>query len=454
MTTGPESRASPPASPTVEWNRLTEQVARVSEHRRGVPAYRAAMAVALVLSALWVYAVTRVLRQGTGVWGIASPVAWGFDITCFVYWIGIGHAGTLISAILLLLRQPRRTTISRLAESMTLVALLVAVLFPIVHIGRPWLVHWMLPYPNQMGLWPQFRSALTWDIFAILAYGVVSFAFWYLGLVPDLATFRDRARCRSRGLVYGLLALGWRGSAREWSRYQRAYLLLAGLATPLVVAVHSIVSFDFATSLLPGWHSTLLPVYFVAGALYGGLAMVLVLLVPLRRLFRLEQLIEVRHLELVNRLLLAGSLAMAYVYLLEWFIPWYGGSHYERHLMLHRIRGDYAWVYGPVLAMNLALPQLLWFRRCRTSPEVSFGLGLAVNVGMWLERYLIVTGSLRRDFLPSSFGEFVPTGVDLMTLLGSFGLFFLCLLLLCRHLPLVAMAEVKASLYLQRGDGE
>jgi molybdopterin-containing oxidoreductase family membrane subunit len=427
------------------WGQVTEIVARVAERPRAPWGYRVALGVSLALLGVFLLALGHVLTQGTGVWGITSPVAWGFDVTCFVYWIGIGHAGTLISAILLLLRQPRRTTISRIAESMTLFALLTAALFPVIHVGRPWLVYWMLPYPNQMGLWPQFRSALTWDVFAILAYAATSFAFWYLGLVPDLATWRDRAVSRHRRLAFGLLALGWRGSAREWHRYQRAYLLLAGLATPLVICVHSVVSFDFATSLLPGWHSTIFPVYFVVGALFGGIAMVMVLLVPVRRLFRLEALIELRHLDFLSRLLIAGSLLVAYAYLLEWFMAWYGGSSYERFVMLNRGWGDYAWAYWPMLAMNLLAPQLLWFARFRRHPTVVFLVGLTVNVGMWLERYVIVTSALSRDFLPSSWGRFVPTRFDLMTLAGSFGLFFSLFLLLCRHLPLVAIAEAKAA---------
>jgi Ni/Fe-hydrogenase subunit HybB-like protein len=430
---------------TASLGRVTEIVAFVAERPRAPRGYRFALVASLFLLSIFLYAVGHVLVRGTGVWGIASPVAWGFDVTCFVYWIGIGHAGTLVSAVLLLLRQPRRTTISRIAESMTLFALLTAALFPVVHVGRPWLVYWMLPYPNQMGLWPQFQSALTWDVFAIVAYAAVSLAFWYLGLIPDLATWRDRAGSRRRQLAYGLLALGWRGSAREWHRYQRAYLLLAGLATPLVICVHSVVSFDFATSVLPGWHSTIFPVYFVVGALFGGLAMVVVLVVPARRLFRLEALIEIRHLDLLGRLLVAGSWLVAYAYLIEWFMAWYGGSAHERFVMLERAWGDYAWIYWPMLALNLLVPQLLWLQRFRHSPAAALLVGLAVNVGMWLERYLIVTSALSRSFLPSGWGRFVPTRFDLMTLVGSFGLFFTLILLFFRHIPLVAMAEVKAA---------
>ncbi len=445
MTTDSASAASPLVTPEVaSWNRVTELVAGVAERRRPW-GLRLASAGALTLLFCFVFALWHVLERGTGMWGISSPVAWGIDVTCFVYWIGIGHAGTLVSAILLLLRQPRRTTISRIAESMTLLALLTAVVFPVVHVGRPWVVYWMLPYPNQMGLWPQFRSALSWDIFAIVAYAAVSIAFWYLGLVPDFGTMRDRAGSRRRSLAYGLLALGWRGSAREWYRYQQAYLLLAGLATPLVICVHSVVSFDFATSLLPGWHSTIFPVYFVVGALFGGFAMLAVLIVPARRLFRLEGLIEIRHLDLVNRLLLAGSLLVAYVYLLEWFMAWYAGSSYERLVMLDRAWGEYAWAYWPMLAMNLCVPQLFWLQRFRHSPAATFAVGITVNVGMWLERYVIVTSALSRDFLPASWGRFVPSRFDLMTVAGSFGLFFGLFLLLCRHVPLVAMAEVKAG---------
>jgi molybdopterin-containing oxidoreductase family membrane subunit len=384
--------------------------------------------------------------NGVGVWGVNKPVGWGFAIVNFVFWIGIGHAGTLISAILFLFRQKWRTSINRFAEAMTIFAVMCAGLFPAIHVGRVWVLYWMAPIPNQMAMWPNFRSPLVWDAFAVGTYFTVSLLFWYTGMIPDLATFRDRARTRGRQIVYGLLALGWTGSSRHWHRFERVYLILAALATPLVLSVHSVVSFDFAVSQLPGWHATIFPPYFVAGAIFGGMAMVLTLAVPARELFGLKDLITPRHLENMCKITLLTGSMVAYAYLLEVFTAWYSGNPYESFMARTRALGPYAWAYWTMIACNVVAPQLFWIKKLRTRPWVIFLIALAVNLGMWFERFVIVISSLAQDFLPASWGYYRPTWVDLLTLAGSFGLFFTLFLLFCRYLPLVAMAEVKAVL--------
>jgi molybdopterin-containing oxidoreductase family membrane subunit len=384
--------------------------------------------------------------RGVGIWGVNIPVAWGFAIGNFVWWIGIGHAGTFISAVLLLLRQQWRTSINRFAEAMTLFAAGIAAIFPILHLGRPWFFYWLVPYPSVMNVWPQWRSPLVWDFFAISTYLLVSLLFWYVGLIPDLASLRDRAghqRRRGKQLAYGLLALGWRGEARHWQRYETAYLLLAGLATPLVVSVHTIVSLDFAIGNTPGYHSTIFPPYFVAGALFSGFAMVLTLAIPLRRFFALQDFITERHLANAAKVLLATCWLVAYGYAAEIFTAFYSGDQYERYMTLNRWTGPYAPVYWSMLACNVLAPQLLWWRRARHSVALLFLLSLLINLGMWMERFLIVVSSLHRDFLPSAWGMYYPTAWDWIQLLGSIALFAWLFLLFVRYLPLISMAEMR-----------
>ncbi len=401
-------------------------------------------------------AVSWLLVKGIGIWGVDIPVAWGFAIGNFVWWIGIGHAGTFISAVLLLLRQKWRTSINRFAEAMTLFAAGIAGVFPILHLGRPWFFYWLVPYPNVMNVWPQWRSPLVWDFFAIATYLTVSLLFWYVGLIPDLATLRDRAGRRGerkRQVAYGLLALGWRGEARHWARYEWAYLLLAGLATPLVVSVHTIVSLDFAVGNTPGYHSTIFPPYFVAGALFSGFAMVLTLAIPLRAAFGLHDFITGRHLANAAKVLLATCWLVGYGYLAEIFTAFYSGDIYERYMTVNRFTGPYAPVYWAMLACNVLVPQLFWFRRVRHSVPLLFALSLVINCGMWMERFLIVVTSLHRDFLPSAWGMFYPTRWDWITLFGSIALFVWLFLLFVRFLPLISIAEMR-ELVREKAKGE
>ncbi|MDN4051654.1 polysulfide reductase NrfD [Massilia sp. YIM B02763] len=386
------------------------------------------------------------LVKGVGIWGIDMPVAWGFAIANFVWWVGIGHAGTFISAVLLLLRQRWRTSINRFAEAMTLFAASMAGIYPIIHLGRPWFFYWLVPYPNKMDLWPQWRSPLLWDFFAIASYILVSALFWYVGLIPDLATLRDRAGRagqRVRQVVYGLLALGWRGEARHWERYESAYLLMAGLATPLVVSVHTIVSFDFAVGNTPGYHSTIFPPYFVAGALFSGFAMVLTIAIPLRAAFGLQDFITGRHLANAAKVLIATSWLVGYGYAAEAFTAFYSADRYEQYMMVNRWTGPYAPIYWSMLACNIVLPQLLWLRRVRHNVLALFVLSLVVNCGMWMERVLIVVSSLHRDYLPSSWGMYYPTFWDWLTLFGTVALFVWLFLLFVRFLPLISIAEMR-----------
>ena len=401
-------------------------------------------------------AVSWLLVKGIGIWGVDIPVAWGFAIGNFVWWIGIGHAGTFISAVLLLLRQKWRTSINRFAEAMTLFAAGIAGLFPILHLGRPWFFYWLVPYPNVMNVWPQWRSPLVWDFFAIATYLSVSLLFWYVGLIPDLATLRDRAGRRGerkRQIAYGLLALGWRGEARHWARYEWAYLLLAGLATPLVVSVHTIVSLDFAVGNTPGYHSTIFPPYFVAGALFSGFAMVLTLAIPLRAAFGLHDFITGRHLANAAKVLLATCWLVGYGYLAEIFTAFYSGDIYERYMTVNRFTGPYGPVYWAMLACNVLVPQLFWFRRVRHSVPLLFVLSLVINCGMWMERFLIVVTSLHRDYLPSAWGMFYPTRWDWITLFGSIALFVWLFLLFVRFLPLISIAEMR-ELVREKAKGE
>jgi molybdopterin-containing oxidoreductase family membrane subunit len=423
---------------------VTDSISRLVERPKAPKSWYAAFALTASLTGVLFLLIGYLITTGVGVWGNNSPVFWAFDITNFVFWIGIGHAGTLISAILFLFRQKWRTSINRAAEAMTIFAVACAGLFPAIHVGRVWVVYWLAPYPNQMGVWPNFRSPLLWDVVAVSTYGTVSLLFWYLGMIPDLATLRDRATTRLRQVIYGVFALGWRGSARQWHRYERAYLLLAALATPLVLSVHSVVSFDFAVSVLPGWHTTIFPPYFVAGAIFSGFAMVVTLMVPARAYFGLKHLVTPRHLENMNKFILATSLMMGYAYATELFISWYGADPREGFVFLNRAFGPYAWAFWTMICCNVLVPQLFWLKRVRTTPWMMLSIAILVNVGMWLERFVIIVTSLARDFLPSSWGLFIPTWVDLLMLAGSFGLFFTLFLLFCRYLPMVAVAEVKA----------
>ena len=384
--------------------------------------------------------------EGIGIWGLNVPVGWAWDITNFVFWVGIGHAGTLISAILLLFRQKWRTSINRAAEAMTLFAVLCALTYPGIHVGRIWVAYWMFPLPNQMGVWPNFRSPLLWDVFAVSIYGTVSLLFWYVGLVPDLATQRDRSKTKLKQWIYGAFALGWRGSQRHWQHYEVAYLILAGLSTPLVLSVHSIVSMDFAVSQLPGWHTTIFPPYFVAGAIFSGFAMVVTLMVITRRAFGLEHVITMKHFDYMAKIMLVTGMMVGYAYSLEFFIAWYSGNAYELFTFRNRAFGPYAWAYWTMVSCNVLVPQLFWFRKVRSSLAWLFVLSIFVNVGMWFERFVIIVTSLHRDFLPSSWFMFVPTFWDVATMLGSFGLFFTLFCLFVRFLPIVATAEVKTVL--------
>ncbi|MBI4565813.1 MAG: polysulfide reductase NrfD [Planctomycetes bacterium] len=422
---------------------VTDQISSIVLTGRTPAAWWMGLAVSFTLLFVLVSAVLYLFAAGVGIWGINIPVAWGFAIINFVWWIGIGHAGTLISAILLLLRQPWRTSINRFAEAMTLFAVACAGLFPLLHLGRPKFFYWLIPYPATTGVWPQFRSPLVWDVFAITTYATVSFLFWYVGLIPDLATMRDFARRKWVRMFYGVLAMGWRGSARHWLRYEKAYLLLAGLATPLVVSVHTVVSFDFAISIVPGWHATIFPPFFVAGAIFSGFAMVMVLAIPLRAWYRLEAFITLRHLDNMAKVLLATGWIVVYGYLVELFFGWYSGSTYEAYVALNRMTGPYGWLYWLLIACNGVAPQVFWWKRARRSVPLLFAVALIVLAGMWLERFIIVVVSLHRDFLPSSWDMYVPTLWDWATFFGSLGLFLSLLFLFIRFLPVISMFEMR-----------
>ncbi len=398
------------------------------------------MAVSLLL--LLLGSVGYLLWEGIGIWGLNIPSGWGFDITNFVWWVGIGHAGTLISAILFLFRQRWRTSINRFAEAMTIFAVICALLFPSIHVGRAWLLYWVFPVPNQMAMWPNFRSPLLWDFFAVGTYFTCSLLFWYVGLIPDLATLRDRAKTRVRKILYGIFAIGWRGGNRQWKHYELAYLILAGIMTPLVLSVHSVVSTDFATSVVPGWHTTIYPPYFVAGAIFSGFAMVMTLILIARRIYHLEDIITMKHLERMNILMLVTGLMVSYSYVSEFFIAWYSANPYEQFAFYNRVFGPYWWASAIMLVCNVAVPQLFWFKRFRTSILVMFIVSILINVGMWFERWVIIL-SLLRDYLPSSWGWYWPTKWEVFIMVGAFGLFFTLFLLFIRHLPIVAMSEVK-----------
>jgi molybdopterin-containing oxidoreductase family membrane subunit len=434
---------------------VTEKISDISLDQRRRPYWIGLLLLNGALFFTFAGVVTYLLITGVGIWGINIPVAWSFAITSFVWWIGIGHAGTLISAFLLLMHQPWRTSINRIAEAMTIFAVMTAGLFPLLHLGRPWFFYWLLPYSNSMSVWPQFRSALVWDVFAVSTYFLVSLLFWYMGMIPDLATLRDRSNPGLRKEIYGILAMGWRSSARHWRRYEMAYLLLAGLATPLVISVHSVVSSDFAISLVPGWHETVFPPYFVAGAVFSGFAMVIVLCIALRKAYHLQDFITRDHLDVMAKLLLATSLITSYGYLSEQTVTYYGGDQHDVHVYWYRLVAfdKYAWIVWTLFTCNTIVPQILWFRRARRSQAVLFAVSLIVLLGMWLERYMIICSSLSEDYLPSSYGFFKPTVWDILTYVGSIGFFFIPFLLFVRYLPLLSISETRALLPGAHGPG-
>jgi Ni/Fe-hydrogenase subunit HybB-like protein len=450
MPTDRQPAATPPVTPIIApghtFATISDKIGAIVLTRPTPLGWFIGLGIAFSLLMLFLMAVTYLFIRGVGIWGINIPVGWGFAIVNFVWWIGIGHAGTLISAILLLLHQSWRTSINRFAEAMTLFAVACAGMFPILHMGRPWLAYWLFPYPNTMSIWPQFRSPLLWDVFAVSTYATVSALFWFIGLVPDLATLRDRATSTTKRVIYGVLALGWRGSARHWSRYETAYLLLAGLATPLVISVHTVVSFDFAIAIVPGWHTTIFPPYFVAGAIYSGFAMVLTLAIPIRAAYGLKDFITDRHLENMAKVMLATGLIVAYGYSIEAFMSWYSGNQYERFMYWNRMTGPYWPAYWALIATNIVIPQLLWLKRVRRNVPLLFAISLVINTGMWLERFVIVVTSLHRDFLPSSWGMYYPTMWDWFTFVGTLGLFVFLLFLFLRFLPMISIFEMRTLL--------
>jgi Ni/Fe-hydrogenase subunit HybB-like protein len=443
------SRGSEVLAAGHSYESVTEKISSVVLSRGSGRAWRFGFALAALLVLVLTAAVSYLFLRGVGIWGIDIPVAWGFAIVNFVWWIGIGHAGTFISAMLFLMYQDWRTSINRFAEAMTLFAVACAGMFPLLHLGRPWEFFWLLPYPNTMWLWPQFRSPLVWDVFAVSTYATISLVFWYVGLIPDLATLRDRTRSSISRVVYGFLALGWRGSARHWNRYQTAYLLLAGLAAPLVVSVHSVVGMDFAAAQLPGWHSTIFPPYFVAGAIFSGFAMVLTLAIPLRWAYGLEDFITIRHLENCAKLMLVTGLIVAYGYCAEAFYGWLSGNEFDMYMNVNRMAGRYWITYWVLIFCNVVTPQFLWFRVIRRSVPLLLVISFIVQIGMWMERFVIVITSLHRDFLPSSWGMYYPTRWDWATLLGSIGFFAFCFLLFVRVLPAISISEMRELVHEQ-----
>ena len=426
---------------------VTDKISSIVLTRKTSRGWIFGFAVSFTLMMAFLYATAYLFARGIGIWGTTIPVGWAFPIVNFVWWIGIGHAGTLISAVLLLLHQEWRTSINRFAEAMTLFAVSCAGLFPLLHMGRPWVFYWMFPYPNTMDLWPNFRSPLVWDVFAVSTYFTVSILFWYMGLIPDMATLRDRTKSRIGQIVYGMMALGWRGSAAHWQRYEVAYLLMAGLATPLVVSVHSIVGMDFASGIVPGWHTAFSPPFFVAGAIFSGFAMVMTLMIPLRSIYGLEDFVTLRHLDNMAKVILATGSMMFYGYAAELFFAYYSGNEYERYLAINRILGPYGWSYWALIACNVLVPQLFWSERMRRNIPVLFAVSLIVNVGMWLERFIIVIVSLHRDFLPSSWRMYYPTVWDFTHLIGSIGLFFTLLFLFVRLLPVISIFELRSLVH-------
>jgi Ni/Fe-hydrogenase subunit HybB-like protein len=442
----PETSIPPVIKPGHTFASVTDKISAIALTRRTPLAWLIGAGISFLLAMLLFYTIGYLVLKGIGIWGNNIPVGWAFDIINFVWWIGIGHAGTLISAILLLLRQQWRTSINRFAEAMTLFAVASAAIFPVFHTGRPWLAYWLFPYPNTMDIYPQFRSPLIWDVFAVSTYATVSALFWFIGLIPDFATLRDRAKRRTAKVIYGMLAMGWRGSAVHWHRYETTYLLLAGLATPLVISVHTVVSFDFAVGIVPGWHATIFPPYFVAGAIYAGFAMVLTLAIPLRKFYGLEDFITMRHLKNMAKIMLATGLIVAYGYMMETFMAWYSGNTYEQYMILNRFTGPYAVMYWSLIICNVVIPQILWIKRVRNSILALFLVSIVVSIGMWLERYIIIVVSLHRDFLPSSWGNYTATVWDWSMFLGTIGLFLSLMFLFLRFMPMISIFEMRTIL--------
>jgi len=436
-------RLTPVLEPGHTYASVTDKIASIVLTRPLSLGWLAGFTISFGVLMMLTVAIAWLITKGVGIWGINIPIGWGFAIVNFVWWIGIGHAGTLISAILFLLNQKWRTSINRFAEAMTLFAVACAGIFPLIHTGRPWMAYYMFPYPSAMGIWPQFRSPLIWDVFAVSTYGTVSLLFWFVGLIPDLATLRDRAKSKAQQIIYGMLAMGWRGSARHWQRYQSAYLLLAGLATPLVLSVHTVVSFDFSIAIVPGWHTTIFPPYFVAGAIYSGFAMVLTIAIPLRKAYDLQDFITMRHLENMAKVMLATGLIVAYGYCFEYFMSQYSGNKFDLYLTQMRFHGPYAKFYYALILCNILTPQLLWFRKVRTNVPALFAMSLVINTGMWLERFVIVVISLTRDFMPSAWGRYSATVWDYATFVGTLGLFTTLMFLFVRGLPAIAIAEMR-----------
>jgi Ni/Fe-hydrogenase subunit HybB-like protein len=437
---------APVIAPGYSFGSVTDKISSIVLTRPASNGWFIGFGFFFLLLQMMLFAIGYLVVKGIGIWGDTTPIGWGFEIVNFVWWIGIGHAGTLISAILMLLRQSWRNSINRFAEAMTLFAVACAGVFPAIHVGRPWLAYWMFPYPNTMSYWPQFRSPLMWDVFAVSTYATISALFWFVGLIPDLATLRDRTDKPALKMIYGMLALGWRGSARHWHRYETAYLLLAGLATPLVLSVHTVVSFDFAIGIIPGWHTTIFPPYFVAGAIYSGFAMVVMLCIPVRKIYGLEGFITETHLDNSAKVMLATGLIVAYGYIVEAFMGWYSGNRYEAFTMWNRLHGPYWVLYSLLWVCNIFLPQVLWIKKFRTKPVLLFIVSAIILVGMWLERFVIVVMSLHRDFLTSSWGMYYPTRWDWMTFIGTIGMFLAAIFLFVRVLPMISIFEIRTLL--------
>lgn len=436
----------PVIQPGYSFASVTDKISSIVLMKKQPMGWVVGLTISFFITLVLFATIAKLLFVGVGIWGINIPVGWGMDIVNFVWWIGIGHAGTLISAILLLLRQKWRTSINRFAEAMTLFAVCCAGLYPLLHMGRPWVGYWLFPYPNTMGVWPQFRSPLVWDVFAVSTYATVSALFWFIGLIPDLATLRDRSRNHAARIIYGILAMGWRGSARHWHRYETAYALMAGLATPLVVSVHTVVSFDFAVGIIPGWHASIFPPYFVAGAIYSGFAMVMTLAIPIRVMYGLEDFITMRHLQNMAKIMLATGLIVAYGYMMEAFMAWYSANPYEKYMILNRMTGPYWYMYASLILCNVLTPQLLWSPRIRNSVPMLFLVAIVVNIGMFLERYVIIVTSLHRDFLPSSWGMYHGTKYDWSMYIGTMGLFLTLLFIFIRVLPMISIFEMRTIL--------
>src|SRR3984893_6518224 len=442
-----ENERAPVIEPGYTLGSVTDKISAIVLTRPTSNAWFVGFGLMFLLTMMLLFAVAYLFFKVVGIWGVTIPIGWGFAIVNFVCWIGIGHAGTLISAILLLFKQTWRTSINRFAEAMTIFAVMQAGLFPLIHTGRPWLAaYWLFPIPNTMGIWPQFRSPLIWDVFAVSTYFTVSFLFWGIGLIPDFATLRDSAKTLVVRRIYGALAMGWRGSAKHWNRYETAYMLLAGLATPLVLSVHSVVSLDFASSIVPGWHTTFFPPYFVAGAIYSGFAMVLMLAIPFRYLYGMQDFITLRHLQNAAKVMLATGMIVAYAYGLEMFMGWYSQDRYELAMVSNRLHGPYSSYYYMLILCNILIPQSLWFNSVRSSPWKLFLVSIVVNTGMWLERFVIVVMSLQRDYIPSSWGMYWFTKWDVMIFVGTMGFFTLLFFIFIRLMPAISIFEMRTLL--------